>query len=48
VTPGQVAGETERTLALRILLLVVLGFIVSSFVALLTGNDVSQWLDLIL
>ena len=27
-------------------LIVVLGFIVSGFVALLTGQDVSQWLDL--
>jgi len=29
-------------------LIVVLAFIVSGFVALLTGNDVSQWIDLIL
>lgn len=29
-------------------LLVVLGFTISSFVALLTGQDVSQWLDLAL
>lgn len=29
-------------------LLVVLGFVVSSFVAMLTGQDVSQWLDLAL
>jgi len=27
-------------------LIVVLGFIISGFVALLTGQDVSQWLDL--
>ena len=29
-------------------LVLVLGFIISGFVALLTGQDVSQWLDLIL
>jgi hypothetical protein len=29
-------------------LIVVLGFIVSGFVALLTGQDVGQWLDLLL